>query len=269
MSIRRSFRRAGSTIHYWTSGGSQAVAVVLAHGVTLDHNAFAKQVPALVEAGYQVISWDMRGHGISQPMGQGFSIRRVAQDLAEMLKETGVSEAVLVGQSFGGSVVQEFYRRQPRRVRGLVLIGAMALGEPMPWHHRLLVRMRPYLLRMWPESHLRRVTPSFLSERAEVREYIAHTISALSKADLVAVTEAALEGMLHYPPLHDINVPVLLVQGAEETPMFARMMRTWSERAPTVHLEVIAEAGHLANQENPNAFNELLLGFLLEDRGKM
>lgn len=107
------FTRAGSTIHYWTVGEPGGPTVVLTHGATLDHGTYAGQVPALRDAGYRIITWAPRGHGLSQPMRERFSVDCTTEDLAVLLEEAGVDRAVLVGQSFGGLVAQELYRGRP------------------------------------------------------------------------------------------------------------------------------------------------------------
>ncbi|MBX3248031.1 MAG: alpha/beta fold hydrolase [Myxococcales bacterium] len=258
----RVLTRAGAGIHHWTAGPDDAPAVVLTHGVTLDHGTYAGQVPALLEAGYRVITWDLRGHGRSRPTVERFGIQSTVDDLRALLDELRVEQAVLVGQSFGGSIVQELYRRTPERVAGLVLVGTPALGEPVPWHHRVLSRARPGVLRLWPEGPLRRTLPGFMSKKDSVRRYVAEATRPLSKADLVTVTEAAVEVLLDLPPLEEVRVPVLVTMGDTEMPMVAAMIRAWAERDPQVRVAVVEGAGHLANQDNPDAFNGILLDFL-------
>jgi 3-oxoadipate enol-lactonase len=261
------FLRAGCPIHYWVSGDEGGPVVVLTHGVTLDHGTFAAQVPALCEAGIRVITWDLRGHGLSQPKGDDFSIRLSADDLDALLDEVGVDRAVFVGQSFGGSVIQAYQRLHPRRVTGLVLVGTPELGDRAPWHQRLSMPLRPFMLRLWPERHLRSVIPSFMSRKPEVQTYVAEATRALSKADFVAVTEAALEGFVGYDRAGQVSAPVQVIYGDGETAWLAKMMQAWASRSPQVTCEVIAGAGHLANQGNPKAFNEALLRFLQSHLG--
>ncbi len=257
--------RAGGRIRYWTKGDAGAPAVVCMHGVTLDHGAFAAQVPALAAAGYRAVAWDMRGHGESRPAGdERFSIRLVAEDLGALLDAEGIDRAVLVGQSFGGSVAQYFHRLQPERVAALVLVGAPALGERMPRAQRIFGRARPFLLRLWPERHLRRTLPAFMSRNRDVREYVAEATRVLSKVDFIAVTEAALEGFSRYGPVTEVRAPVLVVHGENEEGWLVRMFRKWAARDARVRCAAVPDAGHLANQDNPAAFNELLIGFLRE-----
>jgi 3-oxoadipate enol-lactonase len=258
----RAFARAATNIHYWAAGPDDAPTVVLTHGVTLDHGTYTEQVPALLEAGYRVVTWDMRGHGLSQPMGDRFSVQGTADDLRALLDELGIDRAVLVGQSFGGTAIQELYRQHPERVVALVLVGAPALGEPMPRLQRVLSRARPTLLRLWPEGSLRRTLPVYMSKKAAVQRYVEKATRPLSKDDFVAVTEAAVEGLLDLPPLEAVHVPVLVTLGDGEMALVARMIRAWPERNPQVLIEQVEDAGHLANQDNPEAFNRILLEFL-------
>jgi 3-oxoadipate enol-lactonase len=256
------FARRGSVIHYWTVGPDSAPAVVLTHGTTLDHGTYAEQAAALSRAGYRVVVWDLRGHGASQPMGERITFENTVEDLGALLDAVGIDRAVLVGQSYGGCVIQEFYRRQSHRVAALVLVGSLELGVELRWHERLLSRTRPFVLRLWPEKHLRRVVPSFMSKRSEVQRYVAQAIRPMSKDGFVAVTEAALEGM-HCPNrLERIDVPAILIHGEKEMALVRRSIHEWAARDPQVRVEVVPGAGHLANQDEPAAFNEILLGFL-------
>ena len=181
-----------------------------------------------------------------------------------LLEEAGVEGAVLVGQSFGGLVALELYRRSPQRVAGLVLVGTPTPAERLPWYQLVLQRVNTLVLRLVPERHLRRMLPRFMSNREDVRRYVARASQALSKADMFTAGEAVLEGLLSAHPLECFDVGVLLICGEGEQAIIARMMRAWAERDGRVRLEVVDNAGHLVNQEEPAAFNEVLLGFLRE-----
>ncbi len=256
------FTRAGTTIHYWTAGEPDGPTVVCTHGVTIDHGTFDEQIPALVAAGYRAIVWDLRGHGLSRPAGEPISYLNAAADLAMLLDETAVDRAMLVGQSFGGMIVQEFCRHHADRAAGLVLVGSPLLGDQLPWPHHWLQRARPLLLRLWPEGHLRRITPQFMSQYRGVQLYVAKAIQPLAKEDFVQVTKAALEVFLHARPLPDSDMPILLVRGEDEMAMLTQMMERRAALKPHVQLAVVPDAGHLVNQDNPATFNEVLLTFL-------
>jgi 3-oxoadipate enol-lactonase len=257
------FERLGCRIHWWSAGASDAPTVVLTHGVTIDHGTFATQVPLLVAGGYHVVTWDLRGHGRSRPNAGRFSIASAAEDLHALLDEVGVGQAVLVGQSFGGLVVQDVHRRQPGRVAGMVLAGSLPLGRRPMWPLLALYgRLAPPIQRLWPEGHLRAVVPRVMSKRPDVRQYVARANRALDRGDFAAATEAAVEGLVGYEPLARIDVPTLCVVGDADLPFAAWSVREWAARMPLVEVQVVADAGHLVNQERPEAFSASVLAFL-------
>jgi 3-oxoadipate enol-lactonase len=257
------FERDGCRIHWWSAGASDAPTIVLTHGVTIDHGTFATQVPLLAAGGCRVVSWDLRGHGRSRPNAARFSIANAADDLHALLDEIGADQAVLVGQSFGGFVVQAVHRRHPARVAGLVLAGSLPLGRPAMWPLLALYgRLAPPIQRLWPEGHLRAMVPRLMSKRADVRQYVARANRPLDRGDFAAATEAATEGFVRYERLARIDVPTLCVAGDADLPFAARSVREWAARMPLVDVEVIEHAGHLVNQERPEAFSAAVVSFL-------
>jgi 3-oxoadipate enol-lactonase len=256
-----------ASIRYWVSGDDQAPTVVLTHGATLDHGAFAGQVQALTAAGYRCVTWDMCGHGASQPLpGDRFSLEQPTKDLHALLDHADVDRAVLIGQSFGGFVAQRLLARAAERVVALVLIGTPPLTDDpidaaLSLHHRVLNRMRPTLLRLWPERHLRRVLPTFMSADPAVRRYVAQATALMPKSAMVAVTRAALEALACRGQPHAI--PTLVSYGEREPHRWTvELILDRASRNPHMNARAVPDAGHLANQDNPEAFNTALIEFL-------
>lgn len=236
--------------------------VVCVHGATLDHRAFDSQIPDLRLAGYGVVTWDLPGHGTNQDAVA--SLSTAADDLLTLIDHLGGGEVIVMGQSFGGLVAQEVARRAPDKVAAMVLIGAPPLSDRPKWHHRVVTRMRPIMLKMWPERHLRRVLPGFLSKHDEVRDYLSVATGLLSKGALITATKAAIEPLLAAGPSLPSPVPVLLVRGEMEVSFVADMIDAWAARDSRVDVVVMPGAGHLANQDEPVAFNTTMLRFLEE-----
>ncbi|RUT35717.1 alpha/beta hydrolase [Paenibacillus zeisoli] len=82
--------------------------VVLIHGWPLSGRSWEKQVPALVEAGYRVITYDRRGFGQSSQPWNGYDYDTFAADLNKLLEHLDLREAVLVGFSMGGGEVARY-----------------------------------------------------------------------------------------------------------------------------------------------------------------
>jgi len=259
----RELERDGSRLTYWLQGPEDGPLIALTHGVSLDRHAFSGQVPVLVEAGYRVLTWDIRGHGRSQPMGPHISLAQIADDLVAILDDVPADRAVIAGQSLGGMVAQDLLDRYPDRVAAMVVIGAPALGDRPGRVMRVLQRLRVHMIRAWPDRLLRWVFTVMVTKDPEVRAYIAHATEQLDKRGFVAVSFAAMDGYLREERACSHEVPVLLVHGEQEERSVLESMHRWAARRPAVRHEVVA-GGHLVNQENPEAFNQALLSFLAE-----
>ena len=93
-------------IHYEDHGVGPPV--VLIHGYPLSGRAWDKQVPALLEAGYRVITYDRRGFGQSSQPVTGYDYDTFAADLAALLDHLDLHNAVLVGHSMGTGEVTRY-----------------------------------------------------------------------------------------------------------------------------------------------------------------
>ncbi len=93
-------------IHYEDHGAGQPV--VLIHGYPLSGRAWDKQVPILLGAGHRVITYDRRGFGQSSQPVVGYHYDTFAADLAALLEQLDVWEAVLVGHSMGTGEVARY-----------------------------------------------------------------------------------------------------------------------------------------------------------------
>ena len=256
--------RAGSRLRYWLHEPRErpdaAPVVTLTHGVSLDHRTFDAQVGALVDGGYRTLTWDIRGHGASQPMGPEMSIALVVEDLIAVLDALEIERSVLVGQSFGGMVIQDALDRYPHRVSGLAVVGAPALGDRPGPLMRTLQRVRIPMVRLWPDRLLRATFVAMVTKDPEVRAYVADATAQLSKSAFLAVSTAAMEGYLRTERPAGHGRPLLLVQGIDEERPVARAIQRWADRDPRARHEVL-EGGHLVNHESPQAFNQVLLAF--------
>ena len=111
-------------LHYTDQGEGQPV--VLIHGWPLSGRSWESQVPALIEAGYRVITYDRRGFGQSSQPWHGYEYDTFAADLAALVDHLDLRDAVLIGFSMGGGeVVRYLSRYGADRVSKIVLASAV------------------------------------------------------------------------------------------------------------------------------------------------
>ncbi|MBN8807260.1 MAG: alpha/beta hydrolase [Sphingomonas sp.] len=109
----------------WGSGRP----VVLIHGWPLSADSWDAQSLALAEAGYRAIAYDRRGFGRSDQPWNGYDYDTLADDLADVLKETGAEDATIVGFSMGGGEVARYMSRHG----GKGVIGAGLISSVVPY----------------------------------------------------------------------------------------------------------------------------------------
>src|SRR5262245_8219758 len=113
----------GVEIAYHALGDTNAKPIVLIHGLTATAGDWRQTASALVEEGWRVLSPDCPGHGSSSAPrdAEAYAMEGVA-DVLHMLAQTlGWDPAVIVGNSMGGAIAQEYAIRHPGSVMGLVL----------------------------------------------------------------------------------------------------------------------------------------------------
>jgi non-heme chloroperoxidase len=108
-------------LHYEDYG--QGRPVVLIHGYPLSGRAWDKQVPALLAAGYRVITYDRRGFGRSSQPASGYDYDTFAADLSTLMEHLDLRDATLAGHSMGtGEVTRYLGHYGSARVRQGVLV---------------------------------------------------------------------------------------------------------------------------------------------------
>lgn len=93
-------------LYYEVQGSGKPV--VLIHGWPLSGRSWEAQIPALVEAGYQVITYDRRGFGKSSQPWEGYDYDTLAQDLKLLMESLDLEDATIVGFSMGGGEVARY-----------------------------------------------------------------------------------------------------------------------------------------------------------------
>ena len=112
-------------LHVQDTGGSGRP-VVLIHGWPLSGESWAAQIPALRDAGFRAIAYDRRGFGRSEKPEHGYDYDTLADDLAGIIVDLDLRDAVLVGFSMGGGEVARYVSLHGQdRLGGVVFAAAV------------------------------------------------------------------------------------------------------------------------------------------------
>lgn len=253
--------RGSSPIHYWLRGDPALPLLVLTHGAGCDHRMFDPQLDAL--APYcRALTWDVRGHGQSRPMGDAFTLDLVVDDLVAILDQVGAREVIIGGQSMGGLVAQVFARRHPERTRAMVLIDTANIHAPLNAVEKLGMRATPAMLRLYPLETLLKQSGQAAAITPAAQRYVSDAMRVMTKGEIEKVMAGAL-GVLHADPDFRFDKPMFMARGDHSNAgSIKRQMPEWAKREPQATYVVIPDAGHCCNLDNPAFFNAELVKWL-------
>jgi pimeloyl-ACP methyl ester carboxylesterase len=259
-------------IHFQVHG--EGPPVVLMHGFPDSGRVWHRQVPALVDAGFQVIVPDMRGYGDSSkpPEIDAYGAFALAGDVLAVLDELGLARADIVGHDWGASVAWVLGSFFPQRVDRLV---ALSVGHPGTFFgdsYDQLEKSWYMLLFQFPGVAERWLTEN---DWANFRQWAGHpevesTIEALeSDGSLTPALNwyrANMSPETFVGPGFDfpqVTAPTLGVWGAGDRALTEGQMTRSSALvdAPWTYRQ-IADAGHWLQLDQPDTVNTLLLDFL-------
>lgn len=221
------------------------------------------QVGPLAER-FTVIRYDVRGFGQSR-LGPG----RYSDegDLAALLDALGHSAVHLLGSSMGGRIALDFALRYPDAVRSLVIVPGGISGWQAPeWMNVGWERYQRAVsagdLAAAREAILDFPPMRPLKARPDVRAAVAGMIDAHRWSDS---TEGVEYEELEPPAaerLGEVDVPVLLVSGANDDPAFLASGDQMGQAISKAQRLILADASHMVNMERPEAFNRAVLSFI-------
>ena len=112
-------------VYDYNCGGTETV--LLIHGWPLSHKIYEYQIPILVRMGYRVVALDLRGFGMSDVPGCGYSYDQMATDIYQVVKRLRLWSFTLVGFSMGGAISLRYMRLfRGYGVKKLILLAAAA-----------------------------------------------------------------------------------------------------------------------------------------------
>ena len=259
----------GIVTFYEESG--QGSPVVLIHGHGADLRLWDLQAPALVEAGHRVIRYDARGHGRSSVPPTGYTWENYALDLRDLLDGLKIeAPAHVVGLSMGGAIALQFALDFPERVSSLVLVDSALPGfDYSPEYAGAIEELVAAVRAEGPRAAFDRLWlthPLFdgvrrFPERFELLRTMVLDYAAADYLDETAYTPPERQAV---DRLAEVRAPTLVMVGELDIPDFQIIAEVLAGNIAGARLQVIADSGHIAPLEQPQAFNQALLTFLEE-----
>jgi pimeloyl-ACP methyl ester carboxylesterase len=252
--------RYGCPLHYWFSGPENAPVVVLCHSAGLDHRMFEDQVMYLGQT-FRILTWDIRGHGLSKPTGK-FTLFRAMKDLLAILDHHQIKECAFVGVSLGSYITQLIAYFYPERVTGMVLVSSTCITEKPSLYDRFWYLVSELMFTIIPIKWI--ATPMALRATYyyPIHPYVKPTLAQMSRRDYAAVWREIVHCYIDDPD-YKVDKPLLLAYGEyDRFHTVKKAAKRWAKRNFNSYVKSIPGASHCPNMENTRYFNDIVEHFL-------
>jgi 3-oxoadipate enol-lactonase len=249
----------GIEVNYEIHGKEGAPWLVLSHSLACSVRMWDPQIEAF-KGRYRILAYDLRGHGASAAPAGPYTLEMLAKDVLALMKHAGIERASFIGLSIGGMIGQTLALMQPAPFERMVLAdtthtqNADALKQ---WQDRIRIAEAQGMAALVESTMERWFTAPFRGTPAA--KNIAGIIAATPVNGYVGCGQAIMK-LDTTARLKDIRLPVLAITGEQDGA--AGGTRHIGETVPGGKFVSIPQAAHIANVEQPQAFNRALEEFL-------
>jgi pimeloyl-ACP methyl ester carboxylesterase len=247
-------------IYFEDHGSEKKPVLVFTHGAGLNCRMFDSQIEPL-QKDYRLVLWDMPGHGQSGRLTRALDFSRQSAHIMAILDELGVKQAVLGGHSLGSWVSQHGAIKYPERVQALFSLGGTPLHRPLGRLYILSFQASNLLFRLLPTKPIFRLAANQKAVTEEAQLFYFNSLMELGSQQVFYINQGmAAGGNVKLPAP---SQPLLITHGELESPKLTiTMNQKWHYETPGSEYVILPGAGHNCNQDNPAAFNQVLLDFL-------
>jgi len=254
-------------IYYETAG--KGTPFVMIHAGVADSRQWNNEF-AFFALNFQVLRYDMRGYGKSEPVDGEFSHMG---DLVSLLNALGLQEPIVImGCSMGGGLAMDFALIHPSRVKALIMVGSgpsgLELDVPRPAKFAEVEKAfeagdldltAELETQIWFDGTDR--TPQQIDQAMRKLAYEmnrkALDYEARGLGKRLPNTEIPA-----FDRLADLHIPVLIIVGAQDTPYILAAADYMVEKIPSARKVRMEDAAHLPNMDHPDEFQTIVKTFL-------
>lgn len=256
--------KSGDTEIFYEVRGS-GPDLVLLHPFPAHHGVWTS-VAEMLSTNYRVITPDLRGLGDSGPGEGPATMEKHALDMLRVCQDAGVEKAVFGGNSIGGYILFEFWRRFRERTNGLIFVDTKASADSDEARKTRLAAAEDILNR-GTEPFVDAQLPKLLGEsthrnRPDLVLQAKQMMMKASAAGMAAVQRGMAERPDSTSTLPTINVPTLMIGGDEDVVTPIADIEQIHRGIRGSVMRMVPKAGHYSPLERPEDVHQILREFL-------
>lgn len=253
---------ARGRIGYLAKGGGNETPILFLHGVGSEKSVWTPQLDHFGKT-RRSIAFDYPGYGESE-LVDGATRDDFAAAILAAMDALKIESAHICGLSLGGVIAIAMHSAAPHRCQSLIIADSFAVHpDGQGIHDRSVAASRAMTMRELAEARSGLLLGSEATE--ELRTEVVNTMAAIDPA-AYRLGAAAVWLADQRDRAADIDVPTLILVGDEDQITPVTLSEELRQLIPHSELGVIGKAGHLANAEQPQAFNSAIESFLSQQR---
>jgi len=253
----------GIRMHYWRTGGAKP-AMVLVHGYT-DNGLCWTSLARKLQDRFDVVMYDVRGHGYSDKPAWGYDMETLAQDLVALIQALGLQKPILMGHSMGAAIVAAAAAMYPDLPRAVILEDPVFVESRQKRSPKEVAEIREKRRKEIEER--RAMTRDQLIELAKTKlhpgwpeeDYGPWADAKLQVSPEAAAVVGSLPDLREYFP--KITVPTLILKADADEEQKKRNLEV-ARLLPKGKLVHIAGAGHNVRRDKPAETLQTIQEFL-------
>lgn len=257
----KEYRLDNSPIVYYVSDNGHKDWVMFLHAAFVDHRMFDTQIPSFQEK-FNVIVPDAIGHGASLQTQKGDGIEKMSKWIYEILQKHGIAKIHLAGVSIGAVLAQDFANKYPQCVASLACFGGYDINnfdakmQKENGSAQMFMMLKALVSVKW-----------FAEANKKISAYTPEAQQAFYEMNIRFPKKsfmylAGLNGMVNVCKTGERNYPLLIGCGEHDVPLAHAAVNMWKDMEPRAEVAVIPGAGHCANMDVPERFNQTLMEFM-------
>lgn len=259
----------GVPINFTLDGPTGAPLITFAHALSLNLRSFDNQIDAFKDQ-YQVLRLDLRGHGKTDRDGGSFSMEDLADDVVGLWDHIGVEKSHFVGSSLGAMVGLALAFDHADRLSSLTFMASQGALPPerigVSRANIAAMRASDATAQTTMANEADALMDRLLFDHDESTNPARFTLLRQILGDTTLFGQArayeAILAMNYDNRLDEIYTPTLVLAGAQDNSTTPERMQMYKDGITGAQMELLQDAGHFPNLEQPNAFNATLKTFL-------
>ncbi len=252
------------SVSYQLQGSVDLPVLMFANSLMADMTMWDENV-SVFHGSYRILRYDMRGHGDTIATPGPYSLEMLANDAVALLDELHIDQVHFVGISLGGMVGLTLASTQGYRLQSLTVCDTGATlndAGRAAWNERAKTALSG-INNLIDATMERWFTAAFEKSKQEKSKRVRHMMARTTGVGYAGCA-AAISGVDLASALQDIKIPSLVINGREDSAWTTENAESLCKSIPGARLEIIENAAHIPNIEQPAKFNSVLMRFLAQ-----